>query len=87
MALKLLVPRSIKLHVPRSKTVRLFNQALTATSGSIERAADWLFSHVDDLDRAVDEALGGGGGGGGGGGVAAGPLAPEDGTGEPARVT
>eukprot|EP00168_Porphyra_purpurea_P017970 TRINITY_DN6474_c0_g1_i1.p1 TRINITY_DN6474_c0_g1~~TRINITY_DN6474_c0_g1_i1.p1 ORF type:complete len:156 (-),score=59.41 TRINITY_DN6474_c0_g1_i1:178-591(-) len=44
--------------------------ALTATSGSLERAADWLFSHADDLAAAVAgvEAASGGGGGGGGGG-------------------
>lgn len=27
--------------------------ALRACQGSVERAADWLFSHVDDLDSAV----------------------------------
>ena len=42
--------------------------ALTATQGNLERAADWLFSHSDDLDSAVAQALGEGGGGGGGGG-------------------
>ena len=41
--------------------------ALAATQGNVERAADWLMSHMDDLDAAVAEALGGGGGGGGGG--------------------
>ena len=41
--------------------------ALKATNGNVERAADWLFSHSDDLDAAVAEVLGGGGGGGGGG--------------------
>ena len=34
------------------------------------RAADWLFSHPDDLDFAVAQALGGGSGGGSGGAVA-----------------
>ncbi|KAI0562705.1 Ubiquitinyl hydrolase [Gracilaria domingensis] len=29
--------------------------ALRATGGSLERAADWLFSHADDLDAAVNE--------------------------------
>eukprot|EP00178_Gracilaria_changii_P026292 TRINITY_DN808_c0_g2_i1.p2 TRINITY_DN808_c0_g2~~TRINITY_DN808_c0_g2_i1.p2 ORF type:complete len:849 (+),score=127.98 TRINITY_DN808_c0_g2_i1:13335-15881(+) len=29
--------------------------ALSATGGSLERAADWLFSHADDLDGAVNE--------------------------------
>ena len=52
--------------------------ALTACSGSVERAGDWLFSHMDDLDAAVaavkQQAAGGGGGGGGaaaGGGAGA----------------
>jgi ubiquitin carboxyl-terminal hydrolase 5/13 len=31
--------------------------ALTATNNDIERAADWLFSHTDDLDSAVREAM------------------------------
>ena len=35
--------------------------ALAATSGNLERAADWLFSHADDLDAAVAQALGEGG--------------------------
>ena len=35
--------------------------------GSAERAADWLFSHMDSLDADI-AALGGAGGGGGGGG-------------------
>eukprot|EP00928_Gymnodinium_smaydae_P035973 TRINITY_DN25229_c0_g1_i6.p2 TRINITY_DN25229_c0_g1~~TRINITY_DN25229_c0_g1_i6.p2 ORF type:complete len:1002 (-),score=315.63 TRINITY_DN25229_c0_g1_i6:85-3090(-) len=45
--------------------------ALKACGNNAERAADWLFSHCDDLDGAV-AALGGdsaGGGGGGGGGA------------------
>lgn len=29
--------------------------ALTATGGALDRAADWLFSHADDLDAAVRE--------------------------------
>lgn len=31
--------------------------ALTATDGSLERAADWLFSHTDGLDAAVQGVL------------------------------
>ncbi len=27
--------------------------ALQACAGSLERAADWLFNHMDDLDGAV----------------------------------
>jgi len=31
--------------------------ALIATDQDIERAADWLFSHVDDLDYAVAQVI------------------------------
>ncbi|KAG2483306.1 hypothetical protein HYH03_017809 [Edaphochlamys debaryana] len=31
--------------------------ALQACSGSLERAADWLFNHMDDLDAAVAQVL------------------------------
>ncbi|KAG2435345.1 hypothetical protein HXX76_007418 [Chlamydomonas incerta] len=31
--------------------------ALQACSGSLERAADWLFNHMDDLDAAVAKVL------------------------------
>ena len=31
--------------------------ALAACQGSVVRAADWLFSHMDDLELAVQEAL------------------------------
>lgn len=31
--------------------------ALTAVDGSLERAADWLFSHADGIDAAVREVL------------------------------
>lgn len=60
--------------------------ALRHTAGSLERAADWLFSHADDLDAAVAALVGakagagaGGGGAGGGGGAASEPL--DDGVG------
>jgi ubiquitin carboxyl-terminal hydrolase 5/13 len=39
--------------------------ALAACQGSLERAADWLFSHMDDLEAAVEAALAAGGGAGG----------------------
>ena len=55
--------------------------ALASTSGNIERAADWLFSHADDLDAAVAQALGQGGGGGSGG-EGGGEAAESDGSGE-----
>mmetsp|Transcript_1731 Transcript_1731/g.3831 ORF Transcript_1731/g.3831 Transcript_1731/m.3831 type:complete len:837 (-) Transcript_1731:146-2656(-) len=46
--------------------------ALKACGGSAERAADWLFAHMDDLDGALAAAAGGGGGGGGGSGSSSG---------------
>ncbi|EFJ49271.1 hypothetical protein VOLCADRAFT_90020 [Volvox carteri f. nagariensis] len=50
--------------------------ALQACNGSLERAADWLFNHMDDLDAAVAKVLSAGGSGGdGGGGTAAPPTA------------
>ena len=35
--------------------------SLQACSGSVERAADWLFSHADDLDAAVASVSSAGG--------------------------
>lgn len=32
--------------------------ALAACDGNVERAADWLMSRIDDLDAAVEAALG-----------------------------
>jgi hypothetical protein len=49
--------------------------ALGACGGSLERAADWLFSHMDDLDAAVaaaKTAVAGGSDSAGGGVAAAG---------------
>jgi len=54
--------------------------ALGQTGGDMERAADWLFSHADDLDGAVASLASGAaaaGGGGGGGGASA--VAEDDG--------
>jgi ubiquitin carboxyl-terminal hydrolase 5/13 len=39
--------------------------ALRRSAGDVERAADWLFSHADDLEKALGELDGGGGDGGG----------------------
>jgi ubiquitin carboxyl-terminal hydrolase 5/13 len=36
-------------------TERQCKAALEACQGSVERAADWLFSHAEDLEKAVDE--------------------------------
>lgn len=40
--------------------------------GNVERAGDWLFSHMDDLPAAIASVKGGAaaGAGGGGGGAA-----------------
>jgi len=54
--------------------------ALKACSNNAERAADWLFSHADDLEGAV--AALSSGGGSGGGAAAAGGADYEDGPGE-----
>lgn len=51
-------------------TERQARGALAACQGSMERAADWLFSREGDLEAAVEAALGGGGAGAGSAGVA-----------------
>lgn len=45
--------------------------ALTATGGSVERAGDWLFSHMDDLAAAVAAVQGQAAAAGGGSTAAA----------------
>jgi len=63
-------PASVEMLSGMGFTAVQARAALTATSGSLERAADWLFSHADDLAAAVAgvEAASDGGGGGGAGG-------------------
>jgi len=46
--------------------------ALTACGGNLERAADWLFSHMDDLESAVAGVLAAAQGGAAGGAAGAG---------------
>jgi ubiquitin carboxyl-terminal hydrolase 5/13 len=50
--------------------------ALKSCSNNVERAADWLFSHMDDLDAAVAAVNqeGGGGEAAAGGGAGAGGV-------------
>lgn len=51
--------------------------ALIACGGSLERAADWLFSHMEDLDTAVAAAKAAAAGGGASGpsaGASGGPA-------------
>jgi ubiquitin carboxyl-terminal hydrolase 5/13 len=68
--------------------------ALLSTNGNPERAADWLFSRMDNLDAAVAEALAaqgenaaGGGGGGAGAGAAGAGAANDAGNDGPGRYT
>jgi hypothetical protein len=44
--------------------------ALTATGGNVERAGDWLFSHMDDLPAAIAAVKGGAAAAAAGGGGA-----------------
>ncbi|QDZ24098.1 ubiquitinyl hydrolase [Chloropicon primus] len=45
---------SIMMLTSMGFTERQCNAALDACQGSVERAADWLFSHADDLEGAID---------------------------------
>jgi ubiquitin carboxyl-terminal hydrolase 5/13 len=59
--------------------------ALGACGGSLERAADWLFSHMDDLESAVAAAKAAAAGGGAGATGAAGAAAGGGGGAAPAK--
>ncbi|GAB0494854.1 hypothetical protein MMPV_006150 [Pyropia vietnamensis] len=64
-------PASVEMLSAMGFTAVEARAALTATGGSLERAADWLFSHTDDLAAAVagvEAANGGGAASGGDGG-------------------
>lgn len=50
---------SIEMLSAMGFTAEQARAALTATSNNVERAADWLFSRMDDLDAAVAEVLSG----------------------------
>lgn len=52
---------SIEMLSAMGFTAEQARAALTATSNNVERAADWLFSRMDDLDAAVAEVLSGAG--------------------------
>lgn len=45
--------------------------AVCCAGGSVERAADWLFSHMDDLQAAIAAVKGGAGGAGAAAGAGA----------------
>ncbi|KAL4854620.1 Ubiquitin carboxyl-terminal hydrolase 5 [Chlorella vulgaris] len=74
-------PDSLAMLAAMGFTERQARGALAACQGSMERAADWLFSREGDLEAAVEAVLGGGGAGGGAGvagpdaAAAAGPAA------------
>lgn len=53
-------------------TERQATAALQACGGDVERAGDWLFSRMDDLDAAVEAALAPAGGAADGGSDGAG---------------
>lgn len=77
-------PESVAMLVSMGFSEAHVAGALRACSGSVERAADWLFSHSDDLDGAI-AALDGGGAAGGPGAEAPGRPGAEaydDGPGE-----
>ncbi|KAL3152058.1 hypothetical protein ABBQ32_001169 [Trebouxia sp. C0010 RCD-2024] len=53
-------PDSVMMLVSMGFTDQQAAAALKACHGSLERSADWLFSHADDLDSAVASANGAG---------------------------
>lgn len=48
-------PESLMMLTSLGFTDRQASAALKATGGDAARGADWLFSHTDDLDKAVAE--------------------------------
>lgn len=48
-------PEAVIMLTSMGFTKRQVQGALKATGGDAERAADWLFSRIDDLDAAVAE--------------------------------
>ena len=75
-------PESIVMLQSMGFTERQCGAALDACGGSVERAADWLFSHADDLDAAIAEAEGRKGGSAEEGGASVGGSKCEDGPGQ-----
>lgn len=49
-------PEALMMLVSLGFTERQASGALKATGGDAARGADWLYSHTDDLDKAVSEA-------------------------------
>ncbi|CAN0187122.1 unnamed protein product [Ectocarpus sp. 6 AP-2014] len=50
-------PEALMMLVSLGFTERQASGALKATGGDAARGADWLYSHTDDLDKAVSEQL------------------------------
>ncbi|CAN0305087.1 unnamed protein product [Ectocarpus fasciculatus] len=48
-------PEALMMLVSLGFTERQASGALKATGGDAARGADWLYSHTDDLDKAVAE--------------------------------
>eukprot|EP01032_Pedospumella_encystans_P014206 gene14206-16332_t len=59
-------PEAVAMLTSMGYSVEQVSAALQATDNNIERAADWLFSHADDLDAAVAQVLSGASSGAGG---------------------
>uniref|UniRef100_A0A061RBY0 Ubiquitin carboxyl-terminal hydrolase n=1 Tax=Tetraselmis sp. GSL018 TaxID=582737 RepID=A0A061RBY0_9CHLO len=53
-------PEAVSMLMSMGFTEEQVRAALKAVSGSVERAGDWLFSHMDDLDNAVAQVNGDG---------------------------
>lgn len=51
-------PEALMMLTSLGFTERQAMGALKATGGDAARGADWLFSHTDDLDKAVAEVRG-----------------------------
>ncbi|CAN0437630.1 unnamed protein product [Hapterophycus canaliculatus] len=75
-------PEALMMLTSLGFTDRQASAALKATGGDAARGADWLFSHTDDLDKAVAEVRSRGaaasGGDGGTGGASTGGESPVD---------
>ncbi|CAM9999636.1 unnamed protein product [Pylaiella littoralis] len=71
-------PEALMMLTSLGFTERQAMGALKATGGDAARGADWLFSHTDDLDKAVAEQLDPKAAAAGGPGDSAGGDTPED---------
>jgi len=51
-------PESVAMLTSMGFAAAAATAALSACAGNLERAADWLFSHADNLQAAIDEVNG-----------------------------